>query len=237
MHKRVRADRAALLDARAMQDLIRNAVADQYDGDFSVALKATNEKGRPRGVTLNQSSLWRLMNGKIESIAASTIRWLLLLVPAPEHPRLRATLTAPQVLVALRAHNAWVAEQTRPVQPRLQDDWSVAREFGRVLKVMRELAPAAFNAFKDGPGRVHSAERVRLAYWRVAERLMVHEASAGIERSWRELDGAEMRKYAEAALRCEHILLRRGPDFQRAQRAVGSDAVASDMRRWLDDER
>jgi hypothetical protein len=237
MHKPVRAGRFAVLDHDSLKGLIREVVAHQYAGHLNAAVKATNARGRRRGVTLNQSSLWRLMNGETKSVAASTMKWLQILVPASDRGRLLAVLTPPQVQAVLRVNNGWVTKQLRAVRPRLQDDLSTAREFNRILRAMRAQAPAAFNAFMDGTGNVHSPERVRLAFWRAAKRFLDHDASAGIERSWRELNGMEMRRYAEAALRCEQILLRRMPDVQRAQQAVGEEMAASDMRRWLADER
>ncbi|HXT14581.1 MAG TPA: hypothetical protein VN706_03050 [Gemmatimonadaceae bacterium] len=60
-------------------------------------------------------------------------------------------------------------------------------------------------------------DRIALALLRTLEPLLVAEQTGGIERNWRELDEAELRRFVECGLQRELILLTRANSEIRAQ--------------------
>jgi len=97
-----------------------------------------------------------------------------------------------------------------------------------ILEALRNHASYGghFNEFETrAKSRGHSRARILVAFARVVEPLAATVATAGVERSWQELDQAnELKTYLKAALAREEILLRRPPDYWKRIQDVARNA-------------
>ena len=116
----------------------------------------------------------------------------------------------PRAKDAIRTWKAWIST------------WS---EIPGALALLQRLPPASRGrrAVEDfrrwATERGHDPWRVNAGIRLALRRVIRHEETAGIEREWGDLSAIEKDRYLVFAMRCERIILDRGPESERARRA------------------
>ena len=103
-------------------------------------------------------------------------------------------------------------------------------EGARLVDAVRRAFPDVCRPFETScRRRGHSESRIQVAYARSAEPLLASYETARVEREWRELNDAELKRYWELSLKRELLLLNRGPDLDRV--AARQNLVGTSKRR------
>jgi hypothetical protein len=198
-------------------------VDTRYEGNQSLAA---------RSIGLHPSQLSRLLNKDSSALRPRTLVAIERLLPRRLHRAFHAALSNEAAEEALHRGQQWRAfahsarHLTRRAAPHPFDWLSTqqAREQRRQLRFLvlrlawEDEQPAACNRLAATAKKWgHDEERLRWAWERVLEPLLDAEDTGYLERAWEELSQDEQRKFAEASVTRECILLRRLPDPQRAQ--------------------
>ena len=143
-------------------------------------------------------------------------------------------------------YGKWVSDQCypripdpRPVATRRSDpDGHIYRtqEFLRERDdfwryIAREFEPIAKRLVDSIPGFGDDPPRGQAALAAVVDPLLQKTWSGDVERHWRELSKVELKRYLEAAVRVQEIVLNREGELERAQSAwLWLDDLRSDQR-------
>jgi hypothetical protein len=224
MHKSGRAGQARrVFDRTTIASLVQGVVDKRFRGNQSEAA---------RSIGLHPSQLSRLVTKKAAALRPRTLTAIEDLLPRRLHAMLHAALSSEAVEDLLTRGEQWrewahsTRHLTRRAAPHPFESPAAqnAREQRRQLRFLalrltwEDEQPAASNRLAAVAKEWgHDQERLRWAWERMLEPLLDAEDTGYLERAWEELSKDEQRKFAEASVTRECILLRRLPEPQRAQ--------------------
>jgi hypothetical protein len=188
-----------------------------------------------RSVGLHPSQLNRIIQQKAAGLRPKALEAIERLVPSRYQGKLHETLLNDAVEEVLTTGERWriwahdarhLVRRTyphpfEPVQAAQTRESGRKQRFSALRWTWEEDYPAACNALKVEAAKYdQSQRRLQWAWERMLEPLLDAEDTAFLERSWDELSEPEKRRFVEASVTRERILLRRDPDLQRAKRVI-----------------
>lgn len=185
-----------------------------------------------RGKKINQTTLWRYSTRDATSVKENTWRWIEDLVGPDRRLFLRMAVVSPEEQVLIDRYEMWCARSLAKYKPDSfpRIEWNAKSGTAKVRNdlrkdLARKLSPKVrdrWNAACDEFSASPNSPRVYLAALRVWGPLLESEEAGPVERARKDLSPSELRRYLEAGVRREIILLRRAPALARAQQALAS---------------
>jgi hypothetical protein len=223
--------RIDVLNRQLLASVLREVVDAEFGGGISAAAQE---------IGLERSLLGRILSQKAKTISHDDLRTLRKKVSQKQFIEISRALYPAAVAELIRAFDKWVsAERDRILERDLPDTpvgralrtvspWETQRllEYQHLLDTAAAKFPDLIESFDDFlERRKHFQSRGNLAYLRVFAPLLDATDSGHVERGWRDLTDDELRRFVQAGMEREHILLDRTPDPERAQEISQIDPV------------
>lgn len=179
--------------------------------------------------------------GAAKSLSVRNISSIRRALPPDAFAEIERSLVPAATSELLGAFDAWLsAETTRALYRETVPQTAIGRamatvpgwenqraaEYYHLRETVAAKFPEIISRFDDLlERRRHFQLRGELAYVRILAPLLDSAESGLIERRWQEMSDSELRRFVQAGIERESILLDRPPDLQRAQEVAARDPI------------
>lgn len=222
--------RIQISDPDALARVVDRVIVECFGG---IELEAAKSLG------VEPSLFSRLRRGRANSISEKALTSIRKRLERPDKNAVDAAVLTVAAAELLNAFDAWVSrEHGRLLHHEDAIDTPVGRELCRLpawehqrgsemdylIQTLEERIPGVFDELDDFlERRRHFRRRAELAYARILGPLLDSVESGHIERRWQDLSDKELKRFVQAGIARERILLDRPQDVQQAQEMAKQD--------------